>query len=150
MVVHDESRNDGHTGTVFCKGWFRGSGTLRLQPFSICLLSKGQYINGCLNGITIYICLINSIYSLCTSRTSFYLCMHQPLACTSTGTSVTKQIPKIGRSPLPIARAAWSIVVCAVVGSPGEEETVVWLLRRCGKASPMTLSSTPRDVKQRI
>ena len=40
---------------------------VRLQPYSICIIAEGQlYTYGCLNHITIYICIINSIiYSIC-------------------------------------------------------------------------------------
>jgi hypothetical protein len=48
---------------------------LRLQSFSICICAEDQvYINGCLNGITIYICLINSIYTV--FNTIIFFCYH--------------------------------------------------------------------------
>ena len=49
---------------------------VRLQLFCLCLPAKGRvYINSCLNGITIYICLINSIYTVATNIIIFVITM---------------------------------------------------------------------------
>ena len=51
-------------GTSLCKIPTMDSG-LRLQPFSICILTKGQvYGNSWINSITIYIRIIYSIYTV--------------------------------------------------------------------------------------
>jgi len=44
---------------------FMGTSRLRLQPYSICIILLGQlYIYSCLNSITIYICILYSIYTV--------------------------------------------------------------------------------------
>jgi hypothetical protein len=59
MEINETSSK--HEATFLSKS----ASLVRLQLFSICLLAEGQvYINSCINSITIYICLINSIYTV--------------------------------------------------------------------------------------